>query len=75
MLFWEENFSVSYISFGTLFWYVPPQLRLAEERCEEAEVRARQLEKQVIAYHEKGKQLRIFLRNYIKWQIFNSLIS
>lgn len=28
---------------------MPPQLRLAEERCEEAEARARQLESQVKA--------------------------
>lgn len=40
--------SVSYNSFGILFWYMPPQLRLAEERLEEAEARAQQLEKQVI---------------------------
>ena len=70
---WSNKDIVSYISFGNLFWYVPPQLRLAEERSEEAEERARQLEKQVIFYSEKGKKnSRMFLHNYIKRQIFHS---
>lgn len=45
--------SVYKLFLGKPFWHVCPQLRLAEERCEEAESRVRQLEQQVMHLREQ----------------------